>query len=236
MEDIVALLGRWESAARDVRERMYRVPALRERERWHSLWLLAQGWSVNKVTDLLERDPPHDREVPDRVCQCAPVPSPSSRPVTAPALDPDAQAKVKLAVQATPSEVGINLAGWNWKVVREFIETHCGLRRSRSSCLRYLHRLAFVCKRSKKRLLKVDEAKRAAFVAEYTALLAEAKSFFADEAHFRADGGGPPGACGRSGCSRATRPWWTQPTLAGGRRRATTRPSAWKPGRSSTWR
>lgn len=56
MDDIAALLGRWELAARDVRERMYRAPTPRERERWHALWLLAQGWSANKVADLLERD------------------------------------------------------------------------------------------------------------------------------------------------------------------------------------
>ena len=63
---------------------------------------------------------------------------------------------------------------------------------SRSSCLNYLHRLGFAFKRPKKRLLKADEAKREAFVAEYAALSEEArrtggKIFFADEAHFRAD-------------------------------------------------
>ncbi len=42
---------------RQDRERMYRAPTPRERERWHALWLLAQGWSANKVADLLERDP-----------------------------------------------------------------------------------------------------------------------------------------------------------------------------------
>ena len=98
-----------------------------------------------------------------------------------------------MAVQATPAEVGIDLANWNWKVVREFIEVRCGIRLSRSSCLRYLHRLGFVYKRPKKRLLKADEERRAAFVEEYAALLAEAqatgaKIFFVDEAHFRADG------------------------------------------------
>jgi transposase len=100
---------------------------------------------------------------------------------------------LKVAVQATPGEVGIDLANWNWKVVRQFIEDRCGIRLSRSSCLRYLHRLGFVYKRPKKRLLKADEAKRAAFVEEYATLLTEAqatgaKIFFADEAHFRADG------------------------------------------------
>ena len=96
-------------------------------------------------------------------------------------------------MQATPAEVGIALANWNWKVVRQFIEARCGIRLSRSTCLRYLHRLGFVYKRPKKRLLKADEAKRAAFVAEYAALLVEARArgakiFFVDEAHFRADG------------------------------------------------
>ncbi len=97
-----------------------------------------------------------------------------------------------MAVQATPAEVGIALADWNWKVVRRFIEERCGVRLSRSTCLRYLHRLGFVLKRPKKRLLKADEAKRAAFVEQYAGLLLEAqatgaKLFFVDEAHFRAD-------------------------------------------------
>ncbi len=88
--------------------------------------------------------------------------------------------------------MGIALANWNWQVVRQFIEVRCGVRLGRSACTRYLHRLGFVYKRPKKRLLKADEEQRAAFVQEYVALLAEAhaaeaKIFFADEAHFRAD-------------------------------------------------
>ena len=67
-----------------------------------------------------------------------------------------------------------------------------GIGLSRSSCLNWLHRLGFAFKRPKKRLLKADEAKREAFVAEYAALWdeagrTEARIFFADEAHFRAD-------------------------------------------------
>ncbi len=57
MDDIVSVLGRWGLDLRQVRERMYRAPTPRERERWHALWLLAQGWSANKVGELLERDP-----------------------------------------------------------------------------------------------------------------------------------------------------------------------------------
>ncbi len=67
-------------------------------------------------------------------------------------------------MQATPAEVGIDLANWHWQVVRQCSEARCGIRLSRSPCLRSLHRLGFVSKRPKQRLLKADEAKRAAFV------------------------------------------------------------------------
>jgi len=95
-------------------------------------------------------------------------------------------------VQHPPREVGIDLADWHWKVVRRFVSERFGITLSRSSCLTYLHRLGFVVKRPIKRLLKADEAKRAAFVAAYAALRREAqtsgaKHFFADEAHFYAD-------------------------------------------------
>jgi transposase len=109
-----------------------------------------------------------------------------------PALDAPAQAELKTAVQAPPRDAGIELADWNWKVVREFVEQRFGYELCRSSCLNYLHRLGFVLKRPKKRLLKADAAKRQAFIAFYLSLLAEAQArgaliFFADEAIFRAD-------------------------------------------------
>ena len=58
--------------------------------------------------------------------------------------------------------------------------------------MNYLHRLGFVPKRPKKRLVKADERKRESFVAEYADLADGARRFgatifFADEAHFRAD-------------------------------------------------
>ncbi len=56
MAEITAVLAQWALDLRQVRDRMYRAPTPRERERWHALWLLAQGWSANKVADLLERD------------------------------------------------------------------------------------------------------------------------------------------------------------------------------------
>ena len=99
---------------------------------------------------------------------------------------------MKAAVQEPPAESGTELANWNWRVVRQFVSGRYGIDLSRSSCLNYLHRLGFVLRRPKKRLLKADAAKREAFVAEYAALWHKAHGcgaqiFFADEAHFRAD-------------------------------------------------
>ena len=63
---------------------------------------------------------------------------------------------MKAAVQAPPAAAGIELADWNWKVVREFVQRQFGSTLSRSSCLDYLHRLDFVLKRPKKRLVKAN--------------------------------------------------------------------------------
>src|ERR671934_1015768 len=109
-----------------------------------------------------------------------------------PALNPAQQAALKAAVQHPPREAGLDLADWNWKVVRRFVAERFGITLSRSSCRNYLHRLGFVVKRPTKRLLKADAAKRAAFVAAYATLRREAqtsgaKHFFVDEAHFYAD-------------------------------------------------
>ena len=99
---------------------------------------------------------------------------------------------MKAAVQAAPSAVGVELANWNWKGVRQFVQERFQCWLSSRTCLNYLHRLGFVVKRPKKRLRKANADKRAAFVSEYAALRTEAqtqgaKIFFVDEAHFRAD-------------------------------------------------
>ena len=95
-------------------------------------------------------------------------------------------------MEQPPATAGIVMANWYWKVVRQFVSERFGISLSRSSCRNWLHRLGFACKRPKKRLLKANESKREAFVAEYAVLWEEAQRtgariFFADEAHFRAD-------------------------------------------------
>src|SRR2546430_17088666 len=49
-------LKTWRVDERQVRERMYRAPTARERERWHAVWLVARGWSAARVAEALERD------------------------------------------------------------------------------------------------------------------------------------------------------------------------------------
>ena len=72
---------------------------------------------------------------------------------------------MRAAVQELPAAVGTGLANWNWKGVRQFVLERFGISPCRSSCLNYLHRLGFVLKRPRKRLVKADEAKWEAFVA-----------------------------------------------------------------------
>ena len=76
--------------------------------------------------------------------------------------------------------------------MRRFVSERFGVSLCRSSCLNYPHRLGFAFKRPKKRLVKANESKREAFVAEYAAIRDDSgrtggKVFFVDEAHFRAD-------------------------------------------------
>ena len=173
VRDLDRILQQWEMDARGLHRRLILAPTPRERERWHSLWLLAQGWTAAGTAEALGRDP-------------------HTIGRWAPALGEAQQAQLKAAVQEPPALAGVEVANWNWKAVRRFVSEWFGVILSRSSCLNYLHRMGFVIKRPKKRLVKADEARREAFVPEYAALREEtrrtgAKIFFADEAHFQAD-------------------------------------------------
>ena len=57
MSEVKDMLKTWHLDIRAVRERMYRAPTARERERWHALWLLSRGWEAVQVAEALERDP-----------------------------------------------------------------------------------------------------------------------------------------------------------------------------------
>ena len=117
-----------------------------------------------------------------------------------PALDQAQQEELKAAVQEPPGASGIDLANWYWKAVRRFAGDRFGIGLSRSSCVNWLHRLGFAFKRPKKRLLKADEAKREAFVAEYAALREETQQTRASISLPTRLTSGPMRNCGASGC------------------------------------
>jgi hypothetical protein len=56
MDTMLTMLRQWQLDVGAVRERMYRAPTPRERERWHAIWLVARGWSAAQVAEALERD------------------------------------------------------------------------------------------------------------------------------------------------------------------------------------
>jgi transposase len=56
MNEMLEMLKRWQLDVNTVRERVYSAPTTRERERWHAIWLLAQGWTASKVAEALQRD------------------------------------------------------------------------------------------------------------------------------------------------------------------------------------
>ena len=56
MREMQGFLEQWQLDAGDLRRRMYRAPTPRERERWHALWLLVQGWTAVAVAEALGRD------------------------------------------------------------------------------------------------------------------------------------------------------------------------------------
>ena len=57
MNNISSLLKKWNVDMDYLRQQMYRSPTPRERERWHALWLAAQGWSNTHIAEVLDRNP-----------------------------------------------------------------------------------------------------------------------------------------------------------------------------------
>ena len=194
MQEMGALLVRRRMDEAEVRRRMNRAPTLGSenggtrcgcwlrdgpQQRWAEPWSGMPTPSANGPGPLPKGSPGHWF---------------SSRAVVPPALDVEQRRELKAAVQQLPSQAGIKLSNRNWRAVRRFVRDRSGLLLSRSSCLNYLHRLGFVLKRPRKRLLKAGPARREAFVGEYAELQATAartgaRIFFADEAHFQADAG-----------------------------------------------
>ncbi len=56
MNEMLEMLRCWQLDVKQVRERMYRAATPRERERWHAVWLLTRGWTIEQIAEALERD------------------------------------------------------------------------------------------------------------------------------------------------------------------------------------
>ena len=57
MHEVLDILKHWKLDPGAVRKQVYRDPTPRERERWHAVWRLAEGWSATQVAEAPERDP-----------------------------------------------------------------------------------------------------------------------------------------------------------------------------------
>jgi len=131
-----------------VRERLYRAPTPREPERWHALWLLARGWSAVQVAEALKRDAHTIGDWAEDFRQRGPAGLVFEQTGGAPpVLNRAQQGELKAVVRTAPEAAGIELANWNWKVVRVFVQQRFAQPLSPSSCLNYLHRLGFVLRR-----------------------------------------------------------------------------------------
>ena len=132
----------------------------------------------------------------------------------------------------------IELSNWNWKVVRQFLKQSFDLGLSRSSCLNYLHRLGFVLKRPKKRLLKAKDEERKAFVLQYRWVNPRGgpREWRPRSSSWMKPTFGPMPTCEANGYSRERQRWWTPPVPGGERRPATTREFDWPLGRWKPWK
>ena len=172
---------------------MYRAPTPPERERWHAVWLLTLGWAAAAVGRALARDAHTIGQWARAFAEGGPKGLVFEQTGGSPRVGRGATRRTEVGGAA------IAVAGRHQAIQLELEggASVCGrpLRVSAEpehSCLNYLHRLRFVLKRPRKRLLKADPARREVFVGEYAALTVAAartgtKIFFADEAHFQAD-------------------------------------------------
>ena len=54
--ELGSTLQQWGLDLAQVRQQVYAAPRPRERERWHALWLVGQGWTQTQLAAALERD------------------------------------------------------------------------------------------------------------------------------------------------------------------------------------
>ena len=227
-------LEQWEMNARDLHRRMILSPTLRERERWYSLWLLAQGWTASATAEALERDPP-------TIVRWAAVfgeGGPAAL-IFEQSGGPPPRRDATGGFEGSGSGIAWRSGHRVGQLELEGSAAVCpgafGISLSRSTCLNYLHRLGFVLKCPKKRLVKADEGKREAFVSDTPPCGTRRTSPEPRYSSPTRPISGPMRNCGANGCCGESRPWWTRAARPMAKRPATTRRCAWRAGRWSGW-
>ena len=223
VREIDRSLEQWQMGVKDLRRRVILAPTPRERERWYAILLLAQGLTAAATAEALERDP----HTIGRWASAFGEGGPGAMAFEQSGGSP--RDRQSAADRTEGSGAGVSSKGWPQLGQLELeggaqicAGTFRGLPEPQqlpelppSTRGQALHRLGFVLKRPKKRLLKADAAQRETFVAEYAALVdeaqqVEAKVFFVDEAHFRADGdpvsGYGAGSARQMGAQRSASP------------------------------
>ena len=120
MGEMPGFLEQWQLDAGDLRRRMYWAPTPRERERWHALWLLVQGWTAVSVAEALGRD----AHTIGRWVAVFGEGGPGGDGLRAvgwfpPAIDGVQQTELKAVVQEFPAKVGLDLANWALRQAQE---------------------------------------------------------------------------------------------------------------------
>ena len=133
MWEIERFLEQSHMDARDLRRRLILSPTPRERERWHALWLLSQGWTASAAAQALEWDPHTIGRWLSAFSEGGARALIFEQTGVAPALSEAQQAELRAAVQEPPPAAGIGMANWKWKVVHQFVARRYGIGLSRNS-------------------------------------------------------------------------------------------------------
>ena len=124
VKEIDQLLEQWEMNVRDLHRRVILAPTPREQERWHAVWLLAQGWTASSTAEALGRDPHTIGRWSRPVVRCLRRRRSKGPDIRAdrgfpPALGEAEQAALKEAVQELPDAAGIGMANWTLRQAQE---------------------------------------------------------------------------------------------------------------------
>ena len=174
MEEMGALLERWRIDEAEARRRMYRAPTPRERERWHVLWLLAQGWTAAAVARALDRDAHTIGQWTTAFAEGGPRALSFEQSGGSPRAERGSAGRIEgggaeVAIGSRHQPIQLELEGGAAICVgplRVVAEPEQLPELPPSTRGQALHRLGFVLKRPKQRLGKADPVRREAFVGE----------------------------------------------------------------------